>query len=243
MKHIFLAIALLFSAHLARSAPLGAVVQSSTYDPTNGVTTVHIVNVSHKDITAFIISTKETRADGTVEEGEQMYEFLTTMISVAESGGTIPSVHGSGAFAPGESREETFQHSSKGTQVQLEVTVVAYADATAQVTDQRAFQNLVTQRQSRVAAMRKTNEVIKQTLADPSVKNHRATIAAELARLAIAYKKSTDALASAEASSLEFANIEIPQDEASLAAFTKVIDHRIALTDPHVNPSLVEVQP
>jgi hypothetical protein len=167
MKHIFLAIALLFSAHLARSAPLGAVVQSSTYDPTNGVTTVHIVNVSHKDITAFIISTKETRADGTVEEGEQMYEFLTTMISVAESGGTIPSVHGSGAFAPGESREETFQHSSKGTQVQLEVTVVAYADATAQVTDQRAFQNLVTQRQSRVAAMRKTNEVIKQTLADP----------------------------------------------------------------------------
>lgn len=51
---------------LRASPPIGAVVQTWNYNPQTNAGTATIVNVSHKDITAYNISIKETYADGNV---------------------------------------------------------------------------------------------------------------------------------------------------------------------------------
>jgi len=44
----------------AQSPPIGAVVQTWHYDPTTNQVTLTIANMSHKDITAYNITIKET---------------------------------------------------------------------------------------------------------------------------------------------------------------------------------------
>src|SRR5437867_1641930 len=74
---------------LRPSPPIGAVVQTWTYDPTHNppLVTAKIVNNSHKDITAFNISIKETYADGRIEKHETMEEFLGKIIAAKENQG------------------------------------------------------------------------------------------------------------------------------------------------------------
>src|SRR5271170_1829195 len=75
MKQIMLLVALtLLSAHMTRSAPIGAVVQGADYDPVKGVTAVHVLNTSHKDISAlnltYYVTLPNREATTTAEAGD-----------------------------------------------------------------------------------------------------------------------------------------------------------------------------
>src|SRR6267378_1548027 len=87
MKHIFLAVALLLSANLARSAPIGAVVQTWHFDPHTSTVTVTIVNTSQKDITAFNLSLKITYQSG-VSEYQLSRDLLNNAVFLERYKGT-----------------------------------------------------------------------------------------------------------------------------------------------------------
>jgi hypothetical protein len=72
---------------------------------------VAIANVSHKDITAYNLSVKETLADGSTGSSELMADYVGRIALVKEVQGTpdeaaIGKQFGDGLFHPGETREE-----------------------------------------------------------------------------------------------------------------------------------------
>lgn len=168
MKHIFLALALLFSARLVRSASLGAVVQDWHYDAATNRIMLKIVNTSHKDITAWNVSIKETYENGHVSQHETLEELLGNIILYGEA---------EGAFHPGEVRDQK-QFAQPGmvlTDYQAVVDVVAYADGTAESTNSDALGQIIKERQAAVTAQKMATEIIKTALADQSDSNPSTT--------------------------------------------------------------------
>jgi len=122
MKHLFLAFALLFSAQLARFAQTGPEVQRAIYDPVKGITTVHIVNTSHKEISALNLSFRVTFPNGTKSlpgAARIGIEFLEGIIQ------------DKGGFQAGTSYDYVF--AGQPGPVEATVDMVAYTDGTADV--------------------------------------------------------------------------------------------------------------
>jgi hypothetical protein len=169
MKHLFIAVALLFCANFAQSAPIGAVVQSTDYDAAKGVTTVHILNSSHKEISALSLSLRVTFPDGTVSapgSSEFELDFLEGIIQ------------GKGGFAPGAVHNQEFP--GQAGPVQATVDMVAYSDGTADVTNDLAFRRLIANRKARVRALQKVDELLNNALADPAERHPSTKVAEEL---------------------------------------------------------------
>ena len=173
------------NSQLRASPSIGAVVQTWHYDPQTNAVSATIVNTSHKDITGYNITLKETYANGGVRNHEMLCEFLGKIVLVEEFKGTVDEalIHqqlGDGVLHPGESRNEIF-----GVQPNLKdfiavVDVVAYADQTAEATNNDGLQRLLQERRVTVASARAANEIIKAALADPHDADPAATSAAKL---------------------------------------------------------------
>jgi hypothetical protein len=242
MKSFGVLVLLLLSSCLARSAPITGVTQTWTYDPVVKTWHVHIVNVSHKDITAVVIVMKAVHPDGTTTlTGETYRDFLPQMVSVAEYGGGT----GTGAFAPGETFDEAVPGPESEAEFRKEVSAIAYADGTAEATEPDALQALQDDRKGLLLATQKVNEVIAKTLADLTIKDHQAAVQAELIRLTIVYRNQTsDTVALAEGAALGMINEgELPQykDDVALAKYLERSKQRVALMAPHT--ILKAVQP
>jgi len=179
--------------------PLGVSIEGWHYEPQAKVVILHLVNNSHKDVTAFNISIVEKYADGTTSyvdgrvpgiHDHQMMEDLLGHLINAQSGkrteAIVPEVAGGNAyekimrqqmiqnlqvtFAAGTNRDQIDFVTKDVSDIDAIVDVVAYADGTAQVVDNdRAFRNLVAERKGPVLAMEKMIEVVKGVLADPMV--------------------------------------------------------------------------
>ena len=179
--------------------PLGVSIEGWRYEPQAKVVILHLVNNSHKDVTAFNISIAEKYADGTTNyvdgrapgiHDHQMMEDLLGHLINAQSGkrteAIVPEVAGGNAyekimhqqmiqnlqvtFAAGTNRDQIDFVTKDVSDIDAIVDVVAYADGTAQVVDNdRAFKNLVAERKGPVLAMEKMIEVVKGVLADPMV--------------------------------------------------------------------------
>ena len=179
--------------------PLGVSIEGWRYEPQAKVVILHLVNNSHKDVTAFNISIAEKYADGTTNyvdgrapgiHDHQMMEDLLGHLINAQSGkrteAIVPEVAGGNAyekimhqqmiqnlqvtFAAGTNRVQIDFVTKDVSDIDAIVDVVAYADGTAQVVDNdRAFRNLVAERKGPVLAMEKMIEVVKGVLADPMV--------------------------------------------------------------------------
>jgi hypothetical protein len=173
-----------FTSSLRASPPIGAVVQGSRYDPVKGTMTFSVLNISHKDITAFSLQLRETYSDGTGGTSESMTDFLPSMISIIEQGHPITQDNGNGAFAPGATHNQEFPQSQTVQKFSATVDMVAYADGTADVLNEAAFKQLVLQRKARVLAMQKANELLMNALADPKDNHPSITVAAQLKGLA-----------------------------------------------------------
>ena len=168
---------------MARSAPVtGAVVQTWHYDPQTNLVTATVVNTSHKDITAYNISIKETYADGHVNSHELLEELAGRMILVQEFKGTADEANmrkqfGDGLFHPGQSQNESFLVQPGLQNFEAVVDMVAYTDQTAEATNNDALRRLLEERNASAASTRMANEIIQAALADPNDADPAATAA------------------------------------------------------------------
>ncbi len=180
------------------------VIESWRYDPLQKTLTLHLVNRSNKDVTAFNISIAEKYADGSTDyvdgrpnsigDHQVMEDMLGAVIQrqltkddgrkhgVAWTGavaGPVPPVRyqdtvvaeGNGMLAAGSTHDYMNPEAKDIADIEAVVDVVAYADGTADVQNDRAFRNLLAERKGPLLAMQKVVEVIKQVLADPMVTN------------------------------------------------------------------------
>ena len=128
----------------------GAVIQGSDYDTGKGMTTLHILNVSGKEITAFDIAYSMILEDGTVSAtGWTTREF----INVYMRDGT--------GFAPGT----TFDQEMHGRTVTTAIDFVVYADGTAEVVNNEMFQRLLAWRKGEVEAKQEITKILQAAVA------------------------------------------------------------------------------
>jgi len=155
----------------------GVVIEGWHYDPAQKAVILHLVNQSHKDVTAFNISILEKYADGStsyldgtpsdIHDHQLMEDMLGLLINIQL--GVSPG-SGNGTFAAGTSRDYPDLVGKDVSGIDAVVDVVAYADGSADVLDNdRAFRNLTAERKGRLLAMEKVNDAIKRALADPMV--------------------------------------------------------------------------
>jgi hypothetical protein len=218
---------------LRASPPIGAVVQSSDYDAVKGVTTVHIVNTSDKEISALNLSFHVDYPDGRVSgPAEFGLDFLEGVIQ------------GIGGFAPGAAYNQEFP--GQEGPVQATVDMVAYVDGTADVLNEGAFRRLVARRKANVLAMQKVDELLNGALADPAEQHPSARVVAELKSLvaAMEQQKINDEGTGSYGATLKGAIQDIsnkPQSPAgrresednSLRALIKTYGDRISITMRH----------
>ncbi len=182
---------------------VGVVIESWHYDAAQKTVTLHLVNHSNKTVTAFNISMAEKYADGStnpwyaegithnLQDSQRMEDELHLLIQSQEgrSGGhgvivmrAGPVVSGqipgppTSVFAAGTTRDYVIPVQKDVADIEAVVDVVAYADGTADVQNDRAFKNLVAERKGPLLAMQKVVEVIKGVLADPMVSSPIAEV-------------------------------------------------------------------
>lgn len=150
----------------------GVVIESWHFDSQHKTLTLHLVNQSHKEVTAYNISIAEKYADGStnpwyaegiphkLQDSGMMEDMLNLMNQPNRK-----------AFAAGTTHDYVMYGQEKDiADIEAVVDVVAYADGTADVLDNdRAFRNLVAERKGLLLAMEKITDVIKRALADPMV--------------------------------------------------------------------------
>jgi len=169
----------------------GAVVRSWHYDPQANIVTAQIVNVSNKDITGYNISIKETYADGRVSSHELMADTAGAPAFLQELQGTVGEENlrkllrsaggiGDGLFHPGESRKEIIGVQPGLQNFEAVVDVVAYADQTAEATNNDALQRLLLHRKVTLSSRQAANDIIKAALADPNDSDPAATAAKKI---------------------------------------------------------------
>jgi hypothetical protein len=90
---------------------------------------------------------------------------------------------GNGTFAAGTTRDQVIPEGKDISDVDAVVDMVVYADATADVQNERAFRQLMAMRKGQLLAMEKVNEVIKRVLADPMVDSPISAVLTELTAL------------------------------------------------------------
>ena len=87
-------------------------------------------------------------------------------------------------FATGTTRDQVILEAKDISDVDAVVDMVVYADATADVQNERAFKQLMAMRKGQLLAMEKVNEVVKRVLADPTVDSPISAALTELTPLA-----------------------------------------------------------
>src|SRR5258708_145593 len=176
---------------------IGVVLESWRYDAQQKAVILHLVNQSHKDVTAFNISIAEKYADGStdhtdgtpndIHDHQLMEDMLGAIINiptgaVSHGSGTLSAGAnkvevrgvrqgvGGGIFATGTSWDDVVPEAQDICEVGAGGDGVAYADGSADLLDNdRAFRNLTAERKGRLLAMEKVNEVIKRALGDSMV--------------------------------------------------------------------------
>jgi hypothetical protein len=191
-------------------ALLGVVIEGWHYDPGQKILILHLVNHSHKVVTAFNISMAVKYADGStnpwyaegiphnLQDSQKMEDELNLFIQSQEGrrGGRSfavvggPVINGqiqiqgppTSVFAAGTTRDYVMRGEEKEVaDIEAVVDVVAYADGTADVlNNDRAFRNLMAERKGRLLAMEKVTDVIKRVLADPMASDPVSTALNEL---------------------------------------------------------------
>ena len=231
------------------SPPIGAVVQNVAFDAAKSQLAVKVLNTSQKDITAMSFTVFVAHPDGAEVSFSWGTDFVWGIISSAEQGHEI-ELGASHGFGAGTSRDLNIPLSPPGVSYRTTVSVVVYADGTADVLDKAAFKQLVMERKGEVLAMQKADELLAKALADPSDAHPSITVEAKLKALAHALEadqhKNMDDPASYEALGFLEAAQDIrntPKDPAGrsfgednrLRMLIKTHENRISLLSPHTN--------
>jgi hypothetical protein len=157
--------------------------------------TLKIVNISHKDITAFNIAIKETYANGRVGEHEMLEELVGKILAAKELQRTAQEESfrkqfGDGAFHPGEVRDEKLPVQPELTNYQAVIDIVTYIDGTVEATNNAALERIVDERKAAVASKKIATEIIKTALADPNDTDPSMTAARKIQDQATVWRRS-----------------------------------------------------
>lgn len=189
MKRSYLT--LLFCIALAvplwASPPIGAVVQTWHYDGTNNTVTLHIINTSGKDITAYSIKIREIYGSH-VNEHEYSTDTLALILNIQDLAGTVDGerLHqqfGNGTFQAGTSRDEIMHVQPGLTDYEAVLDTVIYADNTAETNNQEALDRAISMRKAYASTIQITNEIIKRALSNAQDAAPHETAAKEIEQL------------------------------------------------------------
>jgi len=161
----------LLAIHAQSQSPkMGVVVQSTEDNSEKSTTTVHLLNVSDKEVTAFNLSVQQTLPDG------------KTVTSSAHTQDTLGGYLLSGkAFSPNSTVDlQIGKTIPKAVDETLVVDVVIYADGTAQVQNQDRFKDIIDRRAARFRALEKVDDAIEKALADPAAEHPTASVVVQL---------------------------------------------------------------
>jgi hypothetical protein len=167
----------LFSGHQARSAAIGAIVQGYDYDPEKRVTIIHLLNTSQKEISALSFGLQTTSPNGTLSPLGGNEFSLDFVDGIAQGKGGL----GAGAAFD--------QEIAQPGPLKATIDMVAYADGTADVLNQRAFESLIARRKARVSALLKISELLNNALADADETSPSRTVLAQLQSLLTANRQ------------------------------------------------------
>jgi len=165
----------------------GAVVLSRDYDAAKNTVTLHILNTSGKDITAFSIKIKETYG-ANVNEHEYSTDTVGLMLNIQDLAGTprgeqLRQQFGNGTFQSGTNRDEVMPVQPGLTNYEAALDTVIYADKTAETTNWEALDRALNARKAFASTMRMTNEIIKKALANAQDTAPQETAAKEIEQL------------------------------------------------------------
>jgi len=184
-----------FAIRTCGQAPVQTVpvVVTWDYEAQHKMLTLHLVNNTGKDITAYNISIAERYADGStnyadgrpndIHDHQHMRDLLNVMINVQYAKwdwNAFGGKYGNGTFPAGARRDQAIQESKDISDVDAVVDMVAYADATADVQNEQAFRQLLAVRKGQLRAMEKADEITKRVLADLKVDSPISAVLAEL---------------------------------------------------------------
>jgi hypothetical protein len=234
---------------------LGVVIESWHYDPAQKAVILHLVNQSHKDVTAFNISILEKYADGSTSyldgtpsdiHDHQLMEDMVGLLMNIQLG--VSPRSGKGTFVAGTSRDYPDFVGKDVSGIDAVVDVVAYTDGSADVfNNDRAFQNLRAERKGSLLAMEKVTDVIKRALADPMVSDPVSAALNELLPFAESLEaktknRSPEVAENNVARNLlgDIQNLQGMREKKSgtaqreaLARYVEYLDKMIALLKPH----------
>ena len=146
---------LLSTLALGQNRPIAG-LQLSGLQFANGIATITVANTSHCDITGYSLG-----ISARLRDGSQLYSERT------EDFGPIAVTHK--ALHPGETSEQVIPYDNPEVQsVGAEVIVVIYDDQTAEVKNERTFQDTIRTRRGIATAIRESVTVFKAASADTS---------------------------------------------------------------------------
>lgn len=149
-----------------RSPHMGVVIQNTVDSADKSSSTVHLLNISGKEVTAFSLAVNQTLPDGkTFTPSLNMCDLLGDYLSTGK------------AFSP-DTTYDTQVGQADGTT--LVVAAVIYADGTAQVQNQDSFERILNNRKAHLHALEKVDEAIEKVLADPAAEHPTASVVAQL---------------------------------------------------------------
>lgn len=172
---LFLSVLAVFlsTMYAQTSSDMGVVVQRTDENSDKFTTTVHLLNISNKEVTAFNLSVQQTLPDGKTFKSSAHTEDMLGVYLVTGK-----------AFSPNSTFDvqigKTLVQIPKPVDETLVVDVVIYADGTAQVQNQDRFKDITEQRKAGFRTLEKVNEAIEKVLADRSTEHPTASVAARL---------------------------------------------------------------
>jgi hypothetical protein len=228
-----------------QSPPIGAIIQVIEYDPKINMVTVTIANVSHKDITGYNLSVKETLADGSTDNSELLADYVGRIALVEEARGTadeaaIRKQFGDGLFHPGETRKEMVGVQPGAKDIQIVVDSVTYTDHTSESTNADGLQQIMSHRKQEIASTQLANEIIKAALADPNDADPAATAAKKIQERIILWKAQRHTTLDLETGTLRGVvdklkgiSSDSTNKRDALNQYLEKIEQRIATLSPH----------
>ena len=252
MKHALLrgiAVCIIAFVPTLRGSPLaGVAVQTWHYNPQTKVATITLSNLTQKDILAYNLTITSTYADGSTDTQEVLTDLLDRMINAKMAKGTAEEAQftqrfGNGTFAARTTRDQDISESKAPTSLQVVVDMIAYADQTADVQNERVFAQLKAARQGEVLALQFANEATQRALTNPNPSEAAATElkhrieALHLQNLpATDPRKYEETYLQGDVQNLKGGQRDLPESE-HLKNLVTMRQQRIALAGPHAQLS------
>lgn len=165
-----------------QTSPIQGVSVSSEYDRAKGMVTIHIINFSHKDISAFGIQETTFYTDGTSDTIQSATDYLPGVISRKLAGGSIEPSNGALAAGAEKTLEAAISKTKSLDKFVALPTFLVYTDGSSEVANRQEFNALMARRKGQALALQRANDLINKTI-DANDPHPVATVVSKLKEL------------------------------------------------------------